>query len=83
MAALNLEDASAHDQLAFLSTYGDELFATAISQLVDSLPADEQEALQAFLATDPELETLLYYLIETHPSFTAIVQSVLRDIDVH
>lgn len=72
---LGIDTLSPEEQAAFLSEVGDVIFQTSILRLVTDLLPEQQEALEAYLDTEPEPEVLLAHLIEHYKEFSSILEA--------
>ena len=80
LKALDIEEKSPSDQLSFLSSYGDEIFSTAIEQLEGLLSGPDLESVQRYLESEPELEELVVHLLMNYEEFAVILKAVTKEV---
>lgn len=71
---LGLEALSAEEKVVFLSNIGDVIMESALLRLVADLSTDQQAALEQFLESEPDPETLMKHLLEHHKEFEHILE---------
>ena len=79
ITALGLDELSVEEQSAFLSEVGDVIFQTSLVRLVSELTEEQQQALEAYIDTEPEPDILLAHLLEHYESFKKILQEAVLE----
>lgn len=72
---LGLDGLTDEEKVVFLNNIGDTVLEAALLRLVASLTADQQQALEQFLETEPEPEVLLQHLLEHHKDFESMLEA--------
>jgi hypothetical protein len=76
-ALLGITELPLEEQAAFLSEVGDVIFQTSLVRLVSVLSPERQQALESYLDTEPEPETLLGHLLLHYGEFKDILEEVV------
>lgn len=71
---LGLEALSEEERVVFLSNIGDVIMESALLRLVADLSPDQQAALEQFLESEPDGETLMKHLLEHHKAFESLLE---------
>lgn len=79
IAALGLQDLSLEEQSAFLSEVGDVVFQTSLVRLISELSPEQQQALEAYVDTEPEPDVLLAHLLEHYDAFPKILEDAVLE----
>lgn len=79
IAALGLHELSLEEQAAFLSEVGDVVFQTSLVRLISELSAEQQQALEAYVDTEPEPDVLLAHLLEHYDVFPKILEDAVLE----
>lgn len=80
ITALGIGDLSENDQLVFLSKHGDIIFDTALNRFDALLSSPDQQQLREYLATDPEPDVLVHYLLGKYEQFAVVLHAVAEEI---
>ncbi len=79
ITALGLDELTVEEQSAFLSEVGDVVFQTSLVRLVSELSDEQQQALEAYIDTEPEPDVLLAHLLEHYEMFPKILQEAVLE----
>lgn len=71
--SLGLLALSDEEKVVFLSEIGDVVLESALIRLAEELSPDQELALEQFLDTNPEPDTLMNHLLTHHQNFESIL----------
>ncbi len=73
-AILGVEEMTESEQKTFIERTIPVIIEASLNRLLVTFEEEEIPKLEAYLDTDPKVEDILEYLLETYPEFEAILQ---------
>jgi hypothetical protein len=77
---IGLDGLSETEQVAYLSEIGEVVLESALTQLMSDLSDEQVEALEHFVDSEPDTDTLMQHLLSTYPQFESILEAVVAMI---
>lgn len=71
---LGLNGLTDDEKIVFLSEIGDVVLESTLIRLAEDLSPDQELALEQFLDTEPEPDTLMNHLLQHHQNFEQILE---------
>lgn len=77
---LGIENFSVEEKVAYLSKIADAVMDKVLLRLVAELSDDQVEAMEQFMETEPDPETVMKHLAEHHENFALFLKEEVNNL---